>query len=134
MIKVAVVFDPDGFTPEKHGYLIETFLGANGIEAKVVTTGFGMHIMDRSDAEILVIDYGGMSICGSGDVALRQVHEAIRWADEHPGGLLVIWSDFTASLYYEVKEGFKHLDNVVFRAGDTGREAIEQIKKWASVI
>jgi len=71
---------------------------------------------DMPRLDLLVIDYGGLSGMGSDGLVTAQVNEALFWAQEHPGALLIIWSSYTWRIYhYELEEQFGHLGNVKFR-------------------
>lgn len=99
--------------PEQEIQEIFEKLKSWGLPVELKVSGHGMQLF-KERLDILVIDYGGLSI-GAGDTAAFQVREAVRWAQEHPGSVLTLWSKHTWRIYhYELEEEFPPLENLLF--------------------
>lgn len=137
-VRVGIVNDPVGAlgqTPGEEAQDILLEMEGWDIEPVLITHGLGMHVIRDRNIDILVIDYGGMSY-GAGDTAEWQVKEAITWAKDHPGKLLILWTDFTQRIYEcELKSIFGELDNVLYRfPGESFCEGIEEkARMWLGV-
>ena len=81
---------------------------------ELVLAGNYLHQIDGRDIDILVIDYGGMSISGAWEAAFQQVKAARRWAEEHPTSILLIYTQYTWHIYEEIQLEFGELPNVFF--------------------
>lgn len=116
MIKTAFVFDESGFqTPEDEAQLAIEELAALGIAVRIAKVATNMMDIYRDRFELLIIDYGGLSTMG-GSHANMQVWTACKYAEDHPGTLVVLWSKFTERVYRgELRETFGHLTNVLLR-------------------
>lgn len=116
MIKTAFVFDESGYqTPEDEMQLAVDELAALGIAVKVAKVATNMMDVYREHFDLLVIDYGGLSTMG-GSHANMQVWTACKYAEDHPGALVILWSKFTERVYRgELQEAFGHLNNVLLR-------------------
>lgn len=55
------------------------------------------------DVDVLVVDYGGLH-GAYGDIVYRYSDAVAKWADEHPGKLVVLWTSFTCNMYRTVFE------------------------------
>lgn len=73
--------------------------------------------------DIVVVDYGGMSIMGAHDGALSCVRYILRWADNHPSSVIIIWTRFTQFLVDEVYDAAKGAPANVF-VYQTGHEEL----------
>lgn len=69
----------------------------------------------ETNPELVVVDYGGMAIYGASSAAEWQVRAVRTWAEEHPSGVVCIWSGYTEEIYKEVSELLPELPNVVVR-------------------
>lgn len=93
------------FLQEKLGYRVD-----------VVAQGRGMDVVRGKDIDLLVFDYGGAS--GScGNFVWDQFEAMIRWAREHEGKLVLLYSSFTGKMYENLmKEETKdriHTENIL---------------------
>ncbi len=83
------------------------------LDIEVVASGIGMHAATKP-ADLLVIDYGGMSAWGGSDTGAYQIRKALEWAAEHPGKLLLLWTDHTRFIFEaELQAEFGGLENVM---------------------
>lgn len=88
---------------ERHEIVVELRKNYCGnVDAVVV---WGAEIPDfesMPEVDLLVIDYGALwQSSGLVEDFSRRVR---RWADEHPGKLVVLWTSFTSSIYQRVFE------------------------------
>lgn len=68
--------------------------------------------IEEHDPKLIIIDYGGMLPGQSTDV--QQVTEVIKWAQDHPSRLVLIWTTFTARIWkFDLEDEFQDLDNVL---------------------
>jgi hypothetical protein len=89
--------------------------------------------MFHSDADIMIIDYGGISF-GASDTAAFNIKFACKWAEDHPGKLLILWTVFTEMIYKnELEIYFGHLNNIVTRFSNNGEENFGKIKQWFGI-
>jgi hypothetical protein len=65
-----------------------------------LTQSFGgpEDLSDSHEMDVLVVDYGGLH-GGYGDAVHRYGTSVAKWAEEHPGRLVVLWTPFTSTLY-----------------------------------
>ena len=119
MIKIGIINDPlgsSGFTPEEEAEEIALTLRSSGLASELVAHGNDLRAVQDKDIDVLIIDYGGMSVYGSFESAEYNIRRACEWAEEHPGKLMVIWTPFTARAYEgELQDRFGHLDNILMR-------------------
>lgn len=112
---------------------IQYHLEDMGLDIEVIHK---VHRIDQiGEPDLLVVDYGGLSIGGAYDVARWHMKAATQWAVDHPGRLMLVWSQFTQFLYEDVLEDFRgELDNIVpFYEGDydeATKKTEEKIKAW----
>ena len=116
-----------------------TELEGIGITVRVDKTASNMMGVYRDRFDLLVIDYGGLSTFG-GSHAGMQVWAACKYAEDHPGCLVVLWSKFTERVYRgELEAEFGLLDNVLLRYGkdETGYDKPERfnakIRAWFGI-
>ena len=116
-IKTGFVFDPVGSgTIEEEVEMAVFELRKIGLDVEVKAMDDGMVDFANRSLDLLIVDYGGVSLGGAYDLATYQIKEACQWADERPGSLMVIWTKFTSIVYQdELEREFGHLDNVLLR-------------------
>lgn len=83
--------------------------------------------------DVLFIDYGGMSVMGAHDTAKSNVRGVKNYADNHPGTLIVFWTEFTSELYREVSEEFGAIDNCVCRTFDDDTTWATRVQQWCAM-
>lgn len=98
-----------------------------------------MENVDQLDIDLLVFDYGGASSSYS-DTPWTQLEAACRWAQEHPGRLVLLYTTFTGKMYRNLLryESAKNLgsENIMYwwpptYAGPDEDEAQkEHVKAW----
>ena len=141
-IKVGIVVDSmAGFdlTPEEEIEEIMEYLmiGAK-LPVQLVAGGEHMGVINRKSIDLLIIDYGGM-LPGAYGVQVSQIRGACEWAENHPGKIMIIWSNFTREIYIdELEEHFGDLDNVRFRfksrfGSDLNTEMFDELKLWYGI-
>lgn len=79
------------YTPDEERDEIVSELGNEGIKA--VVTWYGHEPPLPDSAELLVVDFGALWQSSILDDWTRDV---IRWAEDHPGSLVMLWSGMTA--------------------------------------
>lgn len=93
--------------------------------------------VDRHRADIVVLDYGGMSSMGAYESAAFNIRYVANWAEEHPSVALLVWSHMTADILAsemyrkEIGEAFSGAPANVFNIG--GSRAAEEDKIWRLV-
>ena len=141
MIRTAFVFDDSGYHPsiDDEVKIVVDELALIGIFVEIAQTASNMMEVYRGRFELLVIDYGGLSTMG-GSHAGMQVWSACKYAEDHPGSLVVLWSKFTERIYRgELEAEFGLLDNVLLRYAkeESGYEKTERfnakIQAWFGV-
>jgi len=88
--------------------------------------------------DLLIIDYGGMSAMGAHGIALFNVKHALKWMDDHPGKLIIIWTMFTEYLFKEAIEEMeiKERNNVILIGSlkmDELDEAWSKVRLWFGI-
>ena len=115
MIRTVIVADPCEEL-ESTVFGITEGLLAHDIEVEVILSSIGMYNAVGVDADLFIIDYGGLSVYGSSDTAEWEVRFACEWAENHPGTPVVLWTYYTARLYGdELRKTFGHLNNILTR-------------------
>lgn len=140
IIEIGIVNDPlgsFGYPPEKEAEdIIDTFRML-GLDCKLAFHTTTMAEAKDKSPDMLVIDYGGMGDSGAWDAAQYQVRYACRWAEEHPGKPMVIWTVYTKDLYEgELEKQFGHLGNVFARYTNehyNDLPFIERIAIWLGI-
>ena len=99
-----------------------------------------VHQLDSRHLDLLIIDYGGMSVAyGCDSIATDQVSKAVAWAKDHENVLVVIWTQFTRAIYDDAIDGeLLSLKNVYLKCGaawetDLTTEYenwIKKVKEW----
>jgi hypothetical protein len=103
-----------------------------GAEVKLVAYSNSVHGVTDTPMDLFVLDYGGM-LPGADDMVRHQIRNAIKWAEDHPGKLLYLYTDFTRRWYqWEFDENFSGLDNIVYRFAHDhlGDEVEAKIRLW----
>lgn len=86
------------------------------IPYEIVQHERGVGLLSDKDGDTLIIDYGGAAVFGVSEPARYEVRQACKWAEEHPGKPMVIWTGHTRMLYeWELQDQFGHLPNVLSR-------------------
>jgi hypothetical protein len=123
-MQFAIFTDP--CSPDELDQMAEIFTDAFPNASEVYR---GFDLLDAINAlpDVLIVDYGGLSF-GAHDLAFSQVEYALRWAQEHEQGTLLIWSSHTAQLYRECDP---HLTqpNVAIRSGIHGGNWIGKLEE-----
>lgn len=73
---------------------------------EVVWHGTEREMPKMPDVDLLLVDYGGLHHA-YGDAIEVYGRAVKRWADEHPGKLVLLWTAFTAACYKAVFEDFQ---------------------------
>jgi len=82
---------------------------------------FCHHMMDihQDPYDLLIVDYGGLSI-NNNALGNMQIWGVCHWAEEHPGSIALLWTQFTQFLYEgELQTEFGHIENVWMRYSDS---------------
>lgn len=135
MLKIGIVVDPSGYTLEEEQKIIAGNFCYSGIPVDVRFIEHGMKDFNKS-VDVLVIDYGGMDIFGSPAMAREQVRLACKWAEEHPGKVLFLFTKHTSAIYKdELESEFADLNNIIFCYNwDTYREdGYDKLVEWFSL-
>lgn len=117
-IRTAFVFDETAaYTLENEVEAAIESLEIIGLKnIKVAHSGHSLREIFGKRFDLVIIDYGGASLGYGSATATVEVDAACRWAENHPGALVVIWTKYTAMLYEdELQAEFGHLDNVLLR-------------------
>jgi hypothetical protein len=120
MINVGIVVDWMGsgdFTAEEEIDEIMKRLGSwlKGASLKLAAHSYSVHQSTKEHIDLLVLDYGGV-LPGADDMVNSQMREAKEWAENHPSGLLFLYTDYTRQLYEaEIGSELDEINNVVFR-------------------
>lgn len=116
--RLAVVIDDMGTlheTPDEELDGILKDLRDDGLEPELVHYGHDPVAIPDTQIDLLVVDYGVIATKTS-----DWTRHLLRWAEDHPGSLLLIWSSMTADGFVE------ELREVIERGGqsvyDDGRE------------
>lgn len=115
-IRVACVFDESVYeTPQEEVELLRYDLVVLGVEPNIIKVAASMTEITGS-YDLLVIDYGGLSARGNTASANAQIWKACKYAEDHPGALVVIWTRYTADVYErELRAEFAGVQNIVAR-------------------
>lgn len=135
IFRTICIFDPMSADDETQNALDQ--LKFSGINTELVAEGMGVHELNSRDGiDLVVFDYGGMSIMGARDTSLAQTRAMYEWAENHPSSLVLIWSAYTADLYEEVTEEIKatELANVIFMdKRGVSESAMPQVRQFLQV-
>jgi len=147
-IKTVIIVDSMGSesgTPaEEIAEIIETLKNDWNLPVEVVAAGEGAYVLDDQNPDLVIIDYGGM-MPGCEDTVNSNIRYVLDWASEHPGKLVILWTDFTYLIYHhEFEEEFSDRDNILFRYSDghangvlsemfSSKYTIEKVRRWFGV-
>ena len=125
-IKTAFLFDPMDDMEEEAESATFFLEDEAGLEIKEVlrTTTIQQVIEYTGKIDLLIVDYGGLYY-GAYDTAKSHIKYACKFAEDHPGCLMLIWSQFTYDIYQaELEEAFGHLTNIATK------ESYRTIMDW----
>ena len=98
--------------------------------------------MMSKNFDLFILDYGGMAYSGASGMVEFMVETVCKYARDHPGCLVVIWTEYTAEFYQdELEKEFGHLDNLICRYGNSfeihenrygSDEFIKKFRSWFS--
>lgn len=118
-IKTAFIFDfGDDIEHEADVAVMELEQIAD--EHKIVKSVVGETVesLNSKRFDLIILDYGGVSI-GGWDHAKFHIRHVCEYAQEHPGCLLVIWTQYTIGVYQdELEDAFGDCRNIVCRYGN----------------
>ncbi len=148
-IRTAFIFDYlSDLDEEIKGAIMEIdgfcgFVGDKHLPIKIVEKSQALTIeILKTPYDLLIMDYGGVSVMGGSSNASVQVSAACQYAEDHPSCLVVIWTGYTAEVYQdELKDQFGHLNNIVcrYKPGhvyenlDGSPEFIKKFKAWFGI-
>jgi hypothetical protein len=119
---------------------LEDELDGDQVDVRVVASGRGVHEVADKNVDVLILDYGAATF-GSRDMGIWQVGDGCRWAEEHPGRVLLLWTSFTNQLYKdELEREYGHLTNIIYRyeepydLDDAGDPVLRAIAKWIGLV
>jgi hypothetical protein len=109
-----------------------------------VAEGFDAAQVLKTPAELVVIDYGGMTQgYGTWGQCAAAVRAVVEWADSHPSGIVLFWTQYTAWIYEEeISDTFDpgKNKNIWFRAPVKGGGLItamqtvdNKLRRWFGV-
>ena len=111
-----MILDPSGsvgMEPEEEAESIAKYLAELYGIALNYTVTTGAQLLDEVKPDLVILDYGG-AMMGYGDTAFNQVDYVLKWAEEHPSKLVLIYTLFTTWMVHEIQEDIDPLDNVLF--------------------
>jgi len=127
-MRVAIILDD--FEPESFDY-IEELITDFVINAKVVHKGRDPSALRTLQVDLVILDYGGIAASGAWDVATSNIKEVIRWAEDHPSSLVLIWTEMTQRVYKsEVEEQFGEMNNIMLVGHDDQVDLLEKAGVW----
>ena len=104
---------------------LKNYLGEDSIHSWKVSRDLGALLKADVPFDLLVVDYGGVSIMGSMDLAIWQIRSCLEWGRDHPSSLVLIWTYYTQRVYeWELVEVWGHPENLFIRYTE-GKEAYE---------
>jgi hypothetical protein len=116
-IRVAVIVDPFGVESleEEVGNIMFAMENLE-LPCELVKFGESPMILKDTSADLVIIDYGGMSLMGGWDTAKANIGYVCQWAEDHPSKVVLIWTNYTARVYLdELENHFGQLNNIFFR-------------------
>jgi len=140
-LRLGFVTDPSIFSKpeEESAGLLQAFNELVGIPAELAMHAHYLPEIYHQEIDLLVIDYGGLASRGDFVRPDRAIRLARTWAIDHPGKVLLIWTEYTASLYREIEEELGHARNVlIYGWEDIGKPNRPgsiwwQIRRWYGV-
>jgi hypothetical protein len=97
----------------------------------VVHTPVSAHDIEDG-TELVIFDFGGL-MPGADSLVISQCRAIIRWAEEHPNGLVVVVSrmTFTNYLQYELQDkGLDSLPNLILDDAPLSDEEYTPVPEW----
>lgn len=148
-VRIAIVTDSymDGVDEERQ-QIAETFeselrTALDGADVRAITVGAGRGVHQVADktCDVLILDYGAATF-GCHDMGIWQVRDGCKWAEEHPGRVLLIWTSFTQQLYREIEHKYRHLNNVIYHWSESlehddmqgPNPAIIKVAQWIGLL
>jgi len=115
-VKTLIITDPTGgagMSPEEEADFIARYMAEMyGIVLNYVHSTAAQSLKEVQP-HLVILDYGGASI-GYGDTGYHQIEYVLKWAEDHPSKLVLIYSLFTTWMVHEIQEDIEPLDNVLF--------------------
>jgi len=125
-----------GESPEEEAdFIIRALKSIYDFPCEMVQFSTDYNDIGKKNIDLLILDFGGLtSGYGTGHTIGAYQRNALKWADEHPGKLLLIWTAFTAHWIIEdIGEDFGGRANVL--AVDTlGKSFDERIDHVSAVL
>ena len=117
-------------TPEQELKTIIDCLKYEGLEPEIV--GDSVSPLDFSNISFddLLIDYGGMAMMGAWDTAVSNLRYALKWIEDHPSVVVLVWTLYTTELVREVYDTFSDAPANVFIVSVASKD---QEKLWRSI-
>jgi hypothetical protein len=143
-IRLGIVVDHLGSmseTPEEQITEIQNYFASLlDIGVSKLVSGYNLdQVIEKNErVDVLVIDYGGVATTVGFDgwrVAKDEIEMACRYAENHPGTLLVLWTYYTREVYeQELSENFAHVDNIIAHySKDYENLADNKIRAWVGL-
>lgn len=145
-IKTVIIVDPMGSGSEEPkeeiASIIDTLTNDWNLPIDVIAAGEGALTLEDQNADLVIIDYGGMLGRNTTNSNIRYVLE---WASNHPGKLVILWTEFTYQIYHcEFSEEFSDRDNILCRYSEghlngilsemyNQKDTIEKVRRWFGV-
>jgi len=115
---------------EEHQEITDELMELLG-KLDIVYAGLDLLEACERGPDLLLLDYGGMYTAGAPDTAAYNIRYARKWAEEHPGKLLVLWSKFTGVAYRnEAEQEFGLLNNVCYPTAWDKQAMFDKIQGW----
>lgn len=104
-----------------------------GVPVELLAWSFSFHVInDFPGTDMVILDYGGV-MPGCGDMVTGQIRDVWKWAQDHPGKLVVVYSSFTWAMYSdEMIREFGKLKNVCYAFAE-GMDYDDLILQWYQV-
>ena len=135
MIRVGLVQDDDADNELDQCLALHELRRETGREFDLVWSGGERDLAAIPEVDILLVDYGGLHHA-YGDVVERWGRSVRRWADDHSGRPVVLWTAFTRACYQAIFEDFDpNADNMFARYRgawdfDGERDFWSRLKEW----
>lgn len=138
MIRIGFVQDFMRDNKDEQGYAVHELEDRIGGEYEVVWAGEESAMTAIPEVDLLLVDYGGLhnAYSAAWDRYGRSVR---RWADEHPGKPVVLWTAFTVACYKATFDEFdREAGNVLARYADAWDwdgfpDIWERLRGWLGV-
>lgn len=100
------------------------------LNVEVKATGRGIHEVKDVIVDVLILDYGAAQF-GATEMGRWQSRDARKWAEDHPGKILLLWTSFTKQLYETEWSQYDNLPNVIYRWEEPPLEADDDLMDHA---